>query len=380
MIETRTAIGIAGAGLLGRLLAWRLQRAGHRVLLADAHPIEQSPAAAFTAAGMVAPLSELVASERLVYELGMKSLALWPQWLALLDASELFTANGSLVVAHAHDRAELNQFQLDLRRRLGGESEQWRSLGQRQIAHLEPALAQFHQGVFLTSEGHLDNRRTLQKLLHRFQHDGGALAAPCPVEFDNGQLCNHSADALRCFWPGDLPVHWIDVRGRWAKPALPGLRGVRGEVLRVQTRALTLQRPVRLMHPRYQLYIVPQPDHTFVIGATQIESEDLSPVSVQSTLELASALYTVHPAFGEARILESATNLRPALPDNLPTVRGDGQVLAVNGLFRHGYLLAPALVEQVELLLARDTWPEGSQPLNLHPQNPCQLHPQGMPN
>ena len=64
------------------------------------------------------------------------------------------------------------------------------------------------------------------------------------------------------------------------------------------------------MHPRYKLYIVPKPHGRFIIGATELESEDRSPMSLQSLLELGSALYTLNPAFAEARILELDANLR----------------------------------------------------------------------
>jgi glycine oxidase len=126
---------------------------------------------------------------------------------------------------------------------------------------------------------------------------------------------------------------------------------VRGEVLRVSTDEVNLQRPVRLLHPRYQLYIVPKPNQEFVIGATQIESEDRSPMSVQSALELNSALYTVNPAFAEARIIEMQSNLRPALNDNRPQIQYTDGIVKVNGLYRHGYLLAPVVVQHTLALL-----------------------------
>src|SRR5690606_20300415 len=123
--------------------------------------------------------------------------------------------------------------------------------------------------------------------------------------------------------------------------------GVRGETMYVHTPEVRLQRPVRLMHPRYQLYVVPKPEQRFIIGATQIESEDRSPISLQSSLELASALYTLAPAFAEARIIETGVNLRPAFMDNMPHVHAQSGLISANGLFRHGFLLAPAVVTQV---------------------------------
>jgi glycine oxidase len=147
----------------------------------------------------------------------------------------------------------------------------------------------------------------------------------------------------------------IDCRGVGAQAQWQGVRGVRGEILRVQTDEVQLQRPVRLLHPRYQLYVVPKANQEFVIGATQIESEDRSPVSVQSALELNSALYTINPAFAEARIIEMTSNLRPALNDNRPQIQYGEGLICVNGLYRHGYLLAPIVVQHTLALIDSST-------------------------
>ncbi|MBN3814363.1 FAD-dependent oxidoreductase, partial [Paraburkholderia sp. Ac-20347] len=149
----------------------------------------------------------------------------------------------------------------------------------------------------------------------------------------------------------------IDCRGLGAKPALPALRGIRGEVARVHAPGIGLTRPVRLLHPRYPLYIAPKQNDVYVIGATEIEGEDRSPVSVRSALELLSAAFAVHPAFGEARILELNSQCRPTLPDHRPALFWDGDnTLRVNGLYRHGFMIAPAVADEAvrvaEALLA----------------------------
>ena len=100
------------------------------------------------------------------------------------------------------------------------------------------------------------------------------------------------------------------------------------------------------MHPRYPIYIAPKPNHEYVIGATEIESQDSGAATVRSTLELLSAAYTVHSGFAEARLLNIQTGLRPAFSDNRPEVSQAGNVISINGLYRHGYMLAPALVAQ----------------------------------
>jgi hypothetical protein len=93
---------------------------------------------------------------------------------------------------------------------------------------------------------------------------------------------------------------------------------VRGERIVVRS-PTSLRRPVRMLHPRLPLYIVPRGNGLFMIGATMIESERRGPVSVRSALELLNAAYALHPAFGEAEIVELGADLRPAFPDNLPS-------------------------------------------------------------
>jgi glycine oxidase len=198
--------------------------------------------------------------------------------------------------------------------------------------------------LFLPQEGQLDNRALLASLLASLQdHPAVRLHWQSPREPED-------------FKPGTpgQPDWVIDCRGLGAKPQWRALRGVRGEVIRVHAPEVRLTRPTRLVHPRYPLYIAPKPEDVYVIGATEIESEDMSPASVRSTLELLSAAYAVHSGFAEARILEVATQCRPTLPDNLPDIRQPhARVLQVNGLYRHGFMIAPAVLDIV-LELLRD--------------------------
>jgi glycine oxidase len=74
---------------------------------------------------------------------------------------------------------------------------------------------------------------------------------------------------------------------------------------------------------------------------------------VRSALELLTAAYSVLPDMGEARIVELNSDCRPALPDNRPAIRYSPvkRLLEVNGLYRHGFLLSPAVVEQTLAIL-----------------------------
>jgi glycine oxidase len=336
---------ILGAGLMGRLLAVTLARAGCKVELFDAAGPTADGAAARVAAAMLAPLAESAVAPASVVRMGHYALTRWPELLAPLAQPVFFQREGTLVLWHRQDAAEAAR----LARVLARTAQQVPELAPMQtldgggIAALEPSLGQrFAQGLLLPGEGQLDNRALLSALLATLE------ASP------NVQLHWQSPRAPSDFSPGapGQPDRVIDCRGLGAKPQWSALRGVRGEVIRVHAPEVALQRPTRLVHPRYPLYIVPKPGDVFVIGATEIESDDMSPASVRSTLELLSAAYAVHSGFAEARILEIATQCRPTLPDNLPAIRQPHpRVLQINGLYRHGFMIAPAVLDAAMELL-----------------------------
>jgi glycine oxidase len=338
---------ILGAGLMGRLLAVTLAQQGCRVDLFEAGSPEAEGAAARVAAAMLAPLAESAVAPAPVVRMGQHALSRWPELLAPLSQPVFFQREGTLVLWHRQDAAEAAR----LARVLANTGTQvpelapMQALDARAITALEPSLGQrFAQGLFLPGEGQLDNRALLASLRATLENDARVT------------LHWHSPRAPSDFAPGTAgqPDWVVDCRGLGAKPQWNALRGVRGEVIRVHAPDVNLTRPTRLVHPRYPLYIAPKPGNLFVIGATEIESDDMSPASVRSTLELLSAAYAVHSGFAEARIVEIATQCRPTLPDNLPAIRRpQPRVLQVNGLYRHGFMIAPAMLDVAMALLTR---------------------------
>ena len=334
---------VLGAGLMGRLMALTLARAGCQVALFDAAGPEADGAAARVAAAMLAPLAESAVAPMSVVRMGHHALGRWPELLATLDAPVFFQREGTLVLWHRQDAAEALRLArvLERTRQHVPELPPMQRVDGAAIALLEPALdSRFGQGLFLPEEGQLDNRALLGTLRQTLE------AMP------NVQLHWHCPKSPDDFAPMSHE-RVIDCRGLGARPEWNALRGVRGEVIRVHAPEVRLKRPTRLVHPRYPLYIAPKPDDVYVIGATEIESADMSPASVRSTLELLSAAYAVHSGFAEARILEIAVHCRPTLPDNLPAIEPLGmRGLRINGLYRHGFLIAPAMLDIAMELLA----------------------------
>jgi glycine oxidase len=306
-------VSIIGAGIAGAWQALLFAQAGHAVTLYERSDAAMTLSTSHWAGGMLAPWCEAEASEPVIGRLGIRSLDLWRQHFPKTPF------NGSLVVAHARDRADFERFAKLTTGHI--------KLDAGALSELEPSLeGRFRDGLFYEGEGHVEPRRVLPELHARITEAGGK------IEFGS------DADAEK------LDGLVIDCRGLAARDTQPELRGVKGEMIIVETSEVELSRPVRLIHPRWPLYVIPRGDGRFMLGATSIEAEDTG-VSVRSALELLGAAYAVHPAFAEARIVEFGSGLRPAYPDNLPRIAINNEKIAVNGLYRHGFLLAPALAE-----------------------------------
>lgn len=343
MTDSKPHIALAGGGLSGRLCALLLRRRGYRLTLFERGGADGAAAAAYVAAAMLAPSAEALDSDADVIRWGRESLSLWQALLPTLPQPVWIQQNGTVVLWHGQDRPLAEQFVRHLDRVHGGRV--WQDWTVAELAANEAALAgRFAAACFLPEEGQLDGRQLLD-----------ALAAALDAE---GVCCrwHHEAElaALDGFdWRIDC--RGIGARTDWNSETGSRLRGVRGEVARVYAPEVSLNRPVRLLHPRYPLYIAPKENHVFVVGATQLESENPAGVSVRSSLELMSALYTVHPAFGEAEILELRAGLRPTLNHHNPEIRfcRKRKIIALNGLFRHGFMIAPVLCASLVSLAER---------------------------
>jgi glycine oxidase len=306
---------VIGAGAAGLTTATVLHERGARVRVVDRSAALGPDACSWFAGGMLAPWCEGEGAEPEVTTLGQEALRWWPSHY---PATAL---EGTLVVAPPRDAAELGRWAA----RTGGH--EW--VDAERIGELEPDLAgRFRRALFYPAEGHLDPRRALAALRDRLAASGVAVEYGVEAE------------------PDALDGLVADCRGFAAKRDLPGLRGVKGEMVLLHAPDIGLRRPIRLLHPRFPLYVVPRGEGVFMVGATSIESEERRRISVRSLVELLGAAYALHPAFGDAAVLEIGTEVRPAFADNLPGIRVEGRVVRVNGLYRHGFLLSPALAGQ----------------------------------
>ncbi|MEX3008475.1 glycine oxidase ThiO [Hoeflea sp. TYP-13] len=304
---------IRGAGVAGLTTAFELMRRGASVTVAERQD-RAGGMASWYAGGMLAPWCERENADQKVLELGIKATDWWESVLP-----SHVERMGTLVVAAGRDRAELDRF--------ASRTSGYEKISAGEIGDLEPDLSgRFRNGLFFAEEAHMDPRAAMLTLWRQLENGGVAFRfgddGSCAEEFD----CE------------------IDCTGMASEAT--GLRGVRGEMLLMRVQGITLSRPVRLLHPRIPVYVVPRGDGLFMVGATMVESEADGSVTARSLMELLNAAYALHPAFGEAEVVEIGVGVRPAYPDNFPRVTGHNDVIRLNGLYRHGFLLAPVLAQE----------------------------------
>lgn len=329
-----TSVHIIGSGISGLCSALALHEAGCDVTLTTASNGPDSSCCSWWAGGMLAPFCEQESAEPLIGTLGQESMVFWA---SLAQESELsYQQNGTLVVASPRDQALLRNF--------GRQTEQNQQIDQSQISALEPDLIHFQRGLYYATEAHIEPRLAVDVLWKKLTQQ--KIQISTNQHLSNNELCE-TADQYD--WQ-------VDCRGLSASDVLTDLRGVKGEMLHIHSTEVQLHRPIRLLHPRYPLYIVPRPDHQFMVGATMIEANRSQRATVRSVLELLSAAFAVHPAFAEAEIVEIGVDARPAFDDNLPKLRRYGNQIYLNGLYRHGYLAAPAMARRVVDLIIHNTF------------------------
>jgi len=380
-------IAIVGAGLMGRLLALSLLRGEQfqteqpcdtqsqnvSITLFDKDNKLAHNSAAYAAAGLLTPLGESLHCEPNIVSMGFESLRLWPTLLDSLEEHTLFQQTGAIMVSHEQDKGDYQRFLRHLKYNYPEQEAQ--TLDRQALLALEPEIGRsFNQGLYLPQEGQLGNRRLLVALRKQLDKESEQAVSgntssgnqlnwltECEVIEINTSAESSTVSYVQC---GDKHSQQfdlvIDCRGTGASSKnsksdcapLADLRSVRGELFQLYAPDVNISRPVRLMHPRYQLYIAPKGKGFYVVGATEIESDDDSPMTVRSAMELLSAAYSVHPGFAEANIRQHVSQCRPAFSDNQPKIIVQDSLIQVNGLFRHGFLIAPVVLKQTLAVIA----------------------------
>jgi glycine oxidase len=349
-------VGIVGAGVMGRVLAETLlvhdhhqyqhqhhhqknsQKRNYHIAIFDSDETRGEQSCAYVAGGMIAPFCECDRNNALIFELGQSAPRYWKKISEASGNALGFYGSGTYAFAHQHDAEELRFLQKKLGLFHLNSPENCHALTSQELGDRFPEQKNF-QALHLPQEACLYPRSYLaysnQKILPQLalaQFGKKVSVAPKQIEREH--------------------FEWvIDCRGLGAKSEVENLRGVRGEIFNIACPQVDLPYPLRILHPRLSLFILPRGNSIYTVGATEIESEDESPITVLSLLEMLRILCSFDPRFAYAHLLETQTRLRPTLSNHLPAVIiGEGSI-RINGLYRHGFLLAPQMAADVENFL-----------------------------
>ncbi|RNM12154.1 FAD-dependent oxidoreductase [Nocardioides pocheonensis] len=302
-------VRILGAGIIGLFCAEELISRGHTVTVVDPRP---ASGASFVAAGMLSPSAEVWHGEEALLDVGLRSLALWPDAAARLGVP--LHTGGTLLVGSDHGDLQQVERQCAL---LAAQGREVALLDRRSVLDHEPALGpRVAGGALLPDEASVDPRAVLSALLGR--------VAVVPEDAGGNDVTVVATGAL-------LP-----------EPFRPLVRGVRGEIVRVRG-GTAPGRTVRGWVRGEPVYVVPRPSGEIVVGATSEEHDGPPVPTVGGTVRLLQAARELIPGLDRAEITEVRAGDRPGTADNLPLVGPsgvDGVVLAA-GHYRHGVLLAP---------------------------------------
>jgi glycine oxidase len=336
-------LAVAGGGVIGLTCAWRAAQAGWAVTLYEP---DVRAGSSWVAGGMLAPVTEAWPGEEALLELGLESVALWPDFAAELGDPGLHTGGTVVAATGTGDRAELDALAEHLAR-LGRPVER---LSGRELRRLEPALGpDVRGGLSVPGDLSVDNRALLEALRAAAEKAGVRIVAQ---EYAG----EPASQVLICAGARSAMLH----------PALAGLvRPVKGEILRLTHRRGAFPMPgrtVRALVDGRPVYLVPRPNG-LVVGATQSEQGFDTEPTVGGVRDLLWAAERIVPGIAEYGLAEVAAGLRPGSPDNLPLIgRLDEHTLVATGHSRNGILLAPLTARLVVGALRGEPVPAAVEP------------------
>ena len=361
---------VLGAGVIGAAVGWRCAQRGLAVTLVDPGGTR---GAWHTAAGMLAPVTELHYTETTLLRLNLDSLARYQGFAAeVSDDSGRptgYEASGTLQVAwDAADLATLRDLHA-FAATLGVATE---LIGGRRLRELEPVLAPGLPGGLLANDDHQVDPRLLHAALlaaarrrgvHVVESHGAVLVdrdRARGVRVTGGSVISSSHVVLAAgSWSGL-------VDGVPTAAVLP-VRPVKGQTLRLRLPGRPrLRRVLRAAVKGSPVYVVPRADGQLVVGASTEEKGFDQQPRAGAVYELLRDAQTIVPELSEAVLEEVSTGLRPGTPDNAPIVGPTGVdgLVAATGHYRNGILLTPVTADGVAALIGDGTLPDVLTPFS----------------
>jgi glycine oxidase len=342
---------VVGAGAVGLAVAHALAGLRLRVLVIDAG-VPQS-AASWAAAGMIAPQSE-AAEPGLLFELGVGSARLYPDWVRELQAESgidvEYATPGVLFVATSEERRAALRHAVEWQSAARFQAK-W--LTPEEAGDLEPAITVPLLGAaWMPDEAQVTPRKLLWALRSACQRRGVEFRESTVEEILRG---SRRVEGVRTSAGRILAGHVVLTAGVGSGP-LGGIPVTprKGQILALGASATRFRHIVRWEHA----YVVSRPTGEQIVGATNEDAGFDRSVTAAGIGGLLDKVQHLASGLGAAPVLDMWAGLRPMAPDGLPLIGRsvvEGLVYAT-AHYRNGVLLAPLTAEIIAAGIA------GAQP------------------
>jgi glycine oxidase len=352
---------VVGGGAIGLAVAWRLGALGASVTVVDPAP---GSGASRVAAGMLAPAGEAQFGEERLLALSLESWRRYPEFVAELEATTAcetgYRECGSLFVARDVDEWAALTRDGEFRVGIGLDVV---ALTSQECRALEPRLSpRIRGGLLAAGDRQIDPRRLLTALTSVCEGAGVRMVRePATIADGGGRVAGVTTPEAGLIESDAVVVCagcWSPRLGGLPQDAVPPVRAVKGQILRLRGRA---DDPIadRLIRGR-DVYLVTRSDGRVVIGATVEERGYDTAITAGTVHDLLRDARELIPDVAELELEEVDAGLRPGTPDNAPLIGWsavDGLAFAT-GHHRNGILLAPITADIVAALVSGDTVPE----------------------
>ena len=338
---------VIGAGIIGLATAERLLIQGAKVTILERNKVGQE--SSWAGGGILSPLCPWDYSD-VVTRLTSYSASQFPTWASVLHETTgidpEYEACGMLVLPPynrelAQQWCSVREIQFEQRTLPGHVSLQY--------SNETNTCAECKQAIFLPETAQIRNPRLLRALRHRIAQLEGRIIENCAVESLNAA---HQKIQSITSSQGDFSAdHIIISAGAWSKEIL-GMYALKLDIKPIRGQMLLFKfdhtPPIHTIFVENDLYIIPRRDGHLLIGSTleDVGFDKQTTASVRKHLLMRAQ--AILPALQAMPIVQHWSGLRPASPNNIPTIGKHPMIsnLYINsGHFRYGVTMAPASAE-----------------------------------
>jgi D-amino-acid dehydrogenase len=358
MAQQSVDVAIVGGGLLGWSAAYRLAKAGQRVLVADS--LEEGTATN-AGAGIIAPGTSVRISPAGLL-IGASAVQYYPQLLAELasdgEVNTGYATVGSLFVArNEEEAARLPDVQeLMLERRAGGMGNigEVSLLSGAEAKELFPALSNLPGAIHATGSARVNGRLMRDSLRNGAERHGAKIAIGRASVLTDGARATGIEVAGEKYAAGQVLISggaWSAAMGEKLGVSLP-VHPQRGQIMHLEVRGTdTSAWPIIVGFHSH--YILTFPTSRVVCGATREHESGFDPrLTAGGIEEVLREAFIVAEGLRSAALIEFRVGLRPFSQDEQPIL---GAVPGWDNLFvstghgpsglQHGPVSSAAVVD-----------------------------------